>query len=128
MTQAQIETALASQRQTFLPLGRILCDQHGLSRADLAAALRRQHFVPRVYLRFFPADASLADLLEEKFCQEHEIVAFERFENLLCVAMSQPRRGDVARHLEVRTGLEIKVFQAPWEDIQRRLRESARRP
>jgi hypothetical protein len=117
----QLEQALIQQRKTFLPLGRILRDEHGLATAALAAALRRQNYCPRVFLRFFPVETATAALLPAKFCRQFEVIAIEQLDKLLCIALSRARRGEVLKHVETVTNLEVKVFQAPAEDILRKL-------
>jgi type IV pilus assembly protein PilB len=121
LTREVLDKALASQRKSFAPLGRILRDQNGLSVDALAAALKQQTHVPRVYLRFFPVERDVVNLLEAAFCQQYEAIAFEKLGKLLCVAFANPAQRNVVRYIEVRTGLEVKVFQAPWDDIQKKL-------
>jgi hypothetical protein len=121
VTRANLDLALTAQRKTFLPIGRILRDEAGLSVEALANALRKQPHVPRVYLRFFPIQNEAVALLDADFCRQHEVIAFEKLGKLLCVALSNPTQRSVIRHIENQTNLEIKVFQAPWEDIQKKL-------
>lgn len=121
ITREKLEHALAFQRRSFIPLGRILRDECGLSVDDLAAALRQQMHIPRVYLRFFPIERDTVALLDADFCRQHEVIAFEKLGKLLCVALSNPAQKNVIRQIETQTNLEVKVFQAPWEDIQRKL-------
>jgi type IV pilus assembly protein PilB len=121
VTREALDAALVSQRKTFLPIGRILRDEANLSADALAAALRKQQNVSRVYLRFFPVQKEAVTLLEADFCRQHEAIAFEKLGKLLCVALSNPTQRNVIKHIETQTGLEIKVFQAPWEDIQKKL-------
>jgi len=124
VTRENLDAALAAQRKSFLPIGRILRDDYGLSADALAAALKKQTNIPRVYLRFFPVQREAAALLEADFCRQHEAIAFERLGKLLCVALSNPSQRNVIRHIENQTSLEVKVFQAPWEDIQKKLSAS----
>ena len=123
ITRAALDQALLHQRKSFLPLGRILRDEAGLSVDALAAALKQQTHFPRVYLRFFPVQREVISLLDLTFCQQYEAIAFEKLNKVLCVAMANPSQRNVVRYVEVRTGLEVKVFQAPWEDIQKRLQK-----
>jgi hypothetical protein len=37
------------------------------------------------------------------------------------VALSNPNQRNLIRHIETLSGMEVKVFQAPWEDIQKKL-------
>ena len=104
-----------------MPIGRILRDESGLSVDALAAALKKQTHIPRVYLRFFPIQREAVALLQEDFCRQHEAIAFEKLGKLLCVALSNPSQKNVVRHIETLTGHEVKIFQAPWEDIQKKL-------
>ena len=121
VTRENLEQALAAQRRSFLPIGRILRDQFNLSVEPLTAALKKQTHVPRIYLRFFPVQKEAVSLLDLDFCRQHEAIAFEKLGKLLCVALSNPSQRNVVKHIETQTGLEVKVFQAPWEDIQKKL-------
>lgn len=121
ITREKLEQALAFQRRSFIPLGRILHDECNLPVEALAAALRQQTHIPRVYLRFFPINRDTVAMLDGEFCRQHEVIAFEKLGNLLCVALSNPAQRNVIRQIETQTSLEVKVFQAPWEDIQRKL-------
>jgi glycosyltransferase XagB len=121
VTREQVDQALVFQRKSFIPIGRILRDESGLSADALAAALKKQVHVPRVYLRFFPVQKEAVALLDADFCRQHEAIAFEKLGKLLCVALSNPAQRSVIRHIETQTGLEVKIFQAPWEDIQKKL-------
>jgi len=121
VTRENLDAALAAQRKTFLPLGCILRDDYALPPDALSAALKKQVNTSRVYLRFFPVQRDAVALLEADFCRQHEAIAFEKIGKLLCVAMSNPSQKAVVKHIESTTGLEVKLFQAPWEDIQRKL-------
>jgi len=121
LTRAQLDQALTAQRKSFLPLGRILRDQINLAPDALAAGLRKQAHPTRIYLRFFPVQKDVAGLLETDFCRQHEVIPFEKLGKMLCVAFSNPSQRNLARQIETQTGLEVRVFQAPWEDIQKKL-------
>lgn len=121
VTREALDKALVSQRKSFMPLGRILRDEAGLSVEALAAALKLQTQTPRIYLRFFPVQREVVTLLEPGFCQQYEAIAFEKLGKLLCVAMANPAQRNVLRYIEARSNLEVKVFHAPWDDIQRKL-------
>ena len=121
LTREKLDAALIAQRKSFSPIGYILRQEAGLTPEALAAALKKQVSTPRVYLRFFPIQKEAVALLEADFCRQHEAIAFERLGKLLCVALSNPTQRGVIRHIESQTGLEVKVFQAPWEDIQKKL-------
>ncbi|HEY3321396.1 MAG TPA: hypothetical protein VGP72_13070 [Planctomycetota bacterium] len=121
LTRENLDQALAHQRKSFLPIGRILRDECGLTPEALAAALRKQTHVPRVYLRFFPTQREAVTLLDADFCRQHEVIAIEKLGKMLCVAMSNPTQKTVIRHIETLTGLEVRIFHAPADDIQKKL-------
>ena len=121
ITAKQLEEALALQRKTFQPLGRILRDEYNLLESDLIEALRKQTHIPRIYLRFFPAAPETTALLDPEFCRQHEAIAFEKLGSLLCVAFSKPPQRGLARQIEASTELEVKPYSAPWEDIRKKL-------
>jgi hypothetical protein len=117
----QVRKALEHQRKSFLPLGRILRDEFGLPEKALELALRRQKETARIYLRFFPAASQTLALLDPAFCRQHELIAFEKLDTLLCVAFSRPGQEELARLIERQTGWEVKAFLAPADDILRKL-------
>ncbi|GMV81294.1 MAG: hypothetical protein AMXMBFR7_24780 [Planctomycetota bacterium] len=121
LTEEALDAALAAQRQTFLPLGRILRDEYGVEEAAVAEALRKQGHLPRVFLRFFPIDGKAIRILPLEYCQEKEVVAFENLGDLLCVACANPTRKDLEQELAELTKLEVRLYRAPWEDIRRKL-------
>ena len=121
ITAKQLEDALALQRKTFQPLGRILRDEYSLLESDLVEALRKQTHLPRIYLRFFPAAQETVALLDPEFCRQHEAMAFEKLGSLLCVAFSKPPQRALARQIETATELEVKPYSAPWDDIRKKL-------
>jgi hypothetical protein len=53
ITRPVLDAALAAQRKSFKPLGRILRDDANLPPDALLAALKKQTHVPRIFLRFF---------------------------------------------------------------------------
>lgn len=121
LTIKQLEDALALQRKTFQPLGRILRDEYGVLESDLLEALRKQTHIPRIYLRFFPSAPEAVALLDPEFCRQHEAIAFEKLDGLLCVAFSKPPQRGLVRQIETSTELEVKPYSAPWEDIRKKL-------
>lgn len=121
LTAKQLEDALSFQRKTFLPLGRIVRDEYGVLETDLLEALRKQVHIPRIYLRFFPSVPETVALLDPEFCRQHEAIAFEKLGNLLCVAFSKPPQRGLVRQIETSTELEVKAYNAPWEDIRKKL-------
>jgi len=118
----QLEAALATQRRTFQPLGRILRDANGLAAETLAGALRQQTHTPRIYLRFFPTTVETRSLLDMDFCLQHEVIAFEKLGRMLCVAFSKPLQNSLIKQIEATTEAEVKAYQAPWEDIAKQLK------
>jgi hypothetical protein len=125
ITPEALEAALLTQRRTFRPLGHILRTDHGLSAEALAAAIRRQGYIPRVFLRFFPIQGTVVDLLSQRLCAERELVAFELLGDLLCVAFSNPAQRGLVLQLRAETGYEIAVYHAPWDDIQKVVKKEA---
>jgi hypothetical protein len=125
ITAEQRDAALETQRKTFLPLGRILRDEHGLNDAALLEALQAQSGYTRIYLRFFPIEAPVLSLLDPPFCRAAECLAIEKLDGVLCVAFSKLPGPELLKRVEDQTGLRVRPFLAPWEDIQRKLQEKA---
>lgn len=125
ITAEQRDAALEIQRKTFLPLGRILRDEHGLSDTALLEVLQAQTGYTRIYLRFFPIQTPVLNLIDLPFCRAAECMAIEKLDGVLCVAFSKLPGPELIKRVEDQTGLRIRPFLAPWEDIQRKLQEKA---
>jgi type IV pilus assembly protein PilB len=103
----QLSLALEEQQRTKERLGSVLIKMGFLTSEDLDYLLARQYNVPFISLEQYRIDPNVAQLIPEKYCREHKVIAVQRNNKLLSVAMANPRDIVVVNELSFITGLKI---------------------
>ena len=106
---AELQNALALQRERQDKIGRILLDLGYLSEKDLMAALSAQHRTSLVTAREFPPVPLMVDKLSPKFLRQFNILPLDQAEGVLTVAAADPSDRDTLESLRMFTDLEIRV-------------------
>jgi len=117
VTAADLDKALAEQQQTKGFLGQILLRRGLIKKRDLAQALRDQLGVPSVELPEVSIPAELAALLPENFVRSYRAVPFKLEDDAVHVAMADPLNLTAVESMRLVTGLQVKAFFAPEEDV-----------
>ncbi len=117
VTQADLDKALAEQRQTKGFLGQILLKRGFIKKRDLAGALKDQLGLPFVELSEQTIPPEIASLLPENLVRLHKALPFDLDDEGLCVAMADPLNLTAIEALRLYTGLQVKPFFAPEEDV-----------
>jgi len=117
VTQEDLERALAEQRQTKAFLGQTLLKRGVIKKRDLAAALQDQLGLPYVELAEASITAELGTLLPESMVRAYRAVPFELKEGAVAVAMADPLNLTAIESMRLVTGLQVKPFFAPEEDV-----------
>jgi type IV pilus assembly protein PilB len=117
VTQADLDKALAEQRQTKGFLGQILLKRGFIKKRDLAEALKDQLGLPFVELSEQIIPPEIASLLPENLVRLHKALPFDLNDGALCVAMADPLNLTAIEALRLYTGLQVKPFFAPEEDV-----------
>lgn len=73
--------------------------------------------VPRVSLRRYNADPSVVTIIPEKQAREWQVMALDRNETTLTVAMVDPFDKDTITQIEASTGLGVAVIKAEPKDL-----------
>jgi type IV pilus assembly protein PilB len=90
LTQARLDAALAEQRATAKPLGRILIEAGVISESDLVRMLARQVGLDFVDLGEASVDPSVATLIPEALARRYQALPIQWDEGRLIVAMADP--------------------------------------
>ena len=117
VSQVDLDKALAEQRQTKGFLGQVLLKRGVIKKRDLAEALEDQLGLPFVELSDRTVEPEIASLLPENLVRLHKALPFDLSENVLSVAMADPLNLRALESMRLVTGLEVKPFFAPEEDV-----------
>jgi type IV pilus assembly protein PilB len=117
ITQADLDKALSEQAQTKGFLGQILLKRGVIKKRDLAEALEDQLGVPSVELADASVPSEMGALLPENMVRKHRAVPFDIQDDVMHVAMADPLNLTAIESMRLVTGLEVKAFFAPEEDV-----------
>lgn len=125
LTQAQLDAALAIQRQTGRRLGQVLVEQGLVTPDTLADALAEQVDLPRVSLTNVVLGA-LADCLPRDLAVRHHVVPFSIGEDgSLNIAVSELPNGEVLEELARAAGRKVACFMACDHEMSAELAQMA---
>jgi len=122
ITQSQLDTALALQKEQRLPLGQVLTKLHYVSDEVMRQALGRQLNIPYVDLENILIDRELARTINRGYAKKHALVPVARNGSLLTVVMDDPTASSVIDDLARMTHYTITVVTASSRSIQRAFR------
>jgi type IV pilus assembly protein PilB len=117
VTEADLEKALLEQTQTKGFLGQILLRRGVIKKRDLAQAVEDQLGVPAVELGETSIPSELGALLPERFVRTYRAVPFKLEDDVMHVAMSDPLNLSAIESMRLVTGLEVRAFFAPEDDV-----------
>ncbi|MDH4207920.1 MAG: ATPase, T2SS/T4P/T4SS family [Anaerolineae bacterium] len=117
VTQEDLDKALVEQSQTHGFLGQILLRRGVIKKRDLAEAVENQLGVPAVELSELSAPPELGALLPESFVRTYRAIPFRLEDDVMHVAMSDPLNLSAIESMRLVTGLQVRAFFAPEEDV-----------
>ncbi|MCU1456107.1 MAG: type secretory pathway, ATPase PulE/Tfp pilus assembly pathway, ATPase PilB [Actinomycetia bacterium] len=112
LTQARLDAALAEQRATGKPLGRILIEAGVISESDLVRMLARQVGLDFVDLGEASVDPSVATLIPEALARRYQALPIQWDEGRLVVAMADPSNVFAVDDIRALTGADIRTVVA----------------
>lgn len=113
----QLEKALKIQDRKGGLLGQILVRLESVSKADIAAVLKKQRTITTVDLSTVEFDPDALILLPRDFCEKFRVLPFEKIGNQLCVAMSNALDTVAKTQIKDATQMHVKIFDAGYEEI-----------
>lgn len=118
VTEAQVQAALARQRETGRRTGEILVEMGSITDEDLGWALARQLGIPFVDVRVEALDHELVRSFPEGLLHRLEAVPLIRAERGLSIAVSDPTDDDLVTEIERVARCPVEVSIATLQAIR----------
>jgi type IV pilus assembly protein PilB len=117
LTEEQAKLAAAEAAKTGKTFQQIVLDLGLIPKGPLLKALAEEWQVKAVDLVQMEVDAEVAKTIPEAVARRHVAIPFAKEENVLFIAMADPRDFFVSEDIQLRTGLEIQPYLALPHDI-----------
>lgn len=117
LTKAQLEEALAYQKDKGGLLGKVLIERNFVDEESLVSALGKQFKVPYIPLKNYSINPDMADMLKADFCHENLAVAFDCDHKKIYVAVSDPMNDAAIEQIKMLTGRTPQVFLSRISEI-----------
>jgi type IV pilus assembly protein PilB len=117
LTEAQLETAIARQRETGHRLGHVLVDLGFVTAEAVLEALSQQIGVPTVRINAFTVNTEALGTLPEKVARRHTAFPLQKVGTTLMVALASPKDLTALDDLRFACGCEIQTVLALENEI-----------
>ena len=117
LTAEKLNEALSHQKKEGGLLGQILISLGIIKEESLVAALGHQLQVPYIPLQNYAINPDALTLFDEEFCRQNLVLAFEKDEKRLFLAMSDPLNEMAVETVEKQCGLKVQVFISTPSEI-----------
>lgn len=117
ITQAELDKALAYQRQQGGLMGKILVDMNVVTEEEVALALTAQYGFPFLPLENYEIDNTVTRLVPEHVARQYCLVPIDRIGNALTVAMADPSNVQAIEDIELLTRCVVQTFVSTPSDI-----------
>ena len=123
ITPEQLKEALLLQKDKFPQkrLGEILIEAGFITAQELHNALAFQFLYPHIEIRNYRLTDKIIGIIPKEVALEHKVIALDKFDNILTVAMFNPLDKKAKDIVERVTGLEVRIFVATREDLEEAL-------
>ncbi len=107
--------------KTGRPIQQIVVEKKWADKVDVLQVLSREWRTKAVDLAEMEIDADVVHLLAENVTRKHLVIPFAKEDQVLLLAMADPRDFMVSEDIHIKTGLEVQRYLAMPEDIIREL-------
>lgn len=114
----QLDKALKVQKEKGGLLGEILSEMNILSEDDIVQALATQYGYPYLSLKDYDIDASIARSVPEHIASYYCLIAVDKIESTITVAMADPLNSNAIEDVEYSTGCKAQPFVAKASEIR----------
>lgn len=115
---AQLQTALAHQKQHGGLLGQIFVDSGLVTEQEVALALTAQYGFPFLPLDNYEIEEGITKLIPEQVARQYCLIPVDRIGNALTVAMADPSNVQAVDDIEMLTSCIIQTFVSTPSDIR----------
>jgi type IV pilus assembly protein PilB len=119
ITQDQLDEAMKDQKKSQLKLGEIIVDKGWLKPEEIVEALEQQLGFPIVDLTKYEINPNVATLIPESIVRKYKLIAIDRKENRLIVAMVDPLNFFAIDDVKLYTKMDITPCLATSMDLER---------
>jgi type IV pilus assembly protein PilB len=117
LTEAQIAPALEESQKLDKPIQQVIVDKKILDRNVVLKILSEEWRIRAVNLMDMEVDLDVVKAIPEATARRHKAVPFAKEENVLFVAMVDPRDFFAVEDIQLRTGFEVSPYLAMPSDI-----------
>lgn len=117
ITRAQLEQALAIQRDKGGLLGQVLVGLGIATEEDVAQAIMTQYGLPFLPLRTYTVDPEVVKLIPENVARQYCLMPVDRIGDTLTIAMADPLNGKAIEDIELLHHGHVQVFISTPSDI-----------
>lgn len=121
LNEEQLNQSQEEAKKTGEPLQSVVVRLNFISRVDLLRTLSQEWGVKAVNLDEIEIDPEVVKVIPEAAARRHRAVPFVKEDNVLFVAMSDPRDFFVIEDIQLRTSFEVQPYLAFPEDISKAL-------
>ncbi len=119
INQQQLDVALEEQSRTNAKIGEIIVEKGWLSSEDIVDALEFQLGFPRVDLSKYEINQNVATLLPETLVRKYKLIAIDKKEEKLVVAMVDPLNFFAKDDIKLFTKMDLEPVLSTASDINK---------
>ncbi len=112
-----LQSALEHQKTEGGMIGQVLVRLGLITEENLIAALGNQLGIPYLPLTNYSMNMEAVHLLDEKFCRQHLLLAFDQDDKRIYIAVADPLNGSAITEIEEKVKLKLQVFLSTATDI-----------
>ncbi len=117
INQTQLDKALKIQKEKGGLVGQILVALDYVSDEEIAQALTVQYGFPYLPLESYEITPDVIGLIPENVARQYNLIAIDKIEDLITIAMSNPLNTQAAEDIELMTKCKVQVFVSTMKDI-----------
>lgn len=114
----QLDKALKLQQEKGGLIGEVLVDMNAVNEDDIVQALSAQYGYPYLPLKDYDIDPAIAQLIPEHIAEYYCLIAVDKIENTLTLAMADPLNSNALEDIEYTTGCKAQPFVAKAKEIR----------
>src|SRR5579864_1313880 len=116
-SETQLQPAIDEARKNEKPIQQIIVDRKILDKTVVLKALSEEWRIKAVNLTDIEVDLDVVKVIPEATARRHKAAPFAKEENVLFVAMVDPRDFFAVEDIQLRTGFEVQPYLALPGDI-----------
>lgn len=119
ISQAQLDMALAVQKENGGLIGEILIGLKFAKEGDIAQALTAQYGFPYLPLGNYDINPDIINIIPARVARQYILMPIDKIGNNLTIAMSNPLNMQAIEDVELLSGCNVQTFVSTSSDIKR---------